>query len=96
MTRYAKRKDGNHNPIQKALEKITVVDDISWIGRGFGDLMAEHIVSRKIIFIEIKDPSQSKSDRKLTKAEVEFHLRWNNHVAVVETIEEAFAAVGVK
>ena len=95
MTRYAKRKDGNHNEIQNALSKVTVVDDISWIGRGFGDLMAENIVTRKIVFIEIKDPSQAKSDRKLTKSEVEFHLRWNNHVAVVETIEEAFKAIGV-
>ena len=95
MTRYAKRKDGNHNEIQRALSSVTVVDDISWIGRGFGDLMAEHIKTRKIVFIEIKDPSQKKSARKLTESEKEFHLRWNNHVKVVETVEQAYRAIGV-
>jgi hypothetical protein len=45
--------------------------------------------------LEIKDGAKSPSRRKLTPAEADFHAEWSEHVAIVETVEQALAAVGV-
>jgi hypothetical protein len=62
------------------------------LGKGFPDLTVGF--RGKTFLLEIKDPDQPISKRRLTKDETLFHEKWSGHVAVVETIEQAFAAVG--
>jgi hypothetical protein len=49
---------------------------------------------RNFVF-EIKDPTQKPSQRKLTEDEQKWHLNWRGQKAVIETIEEAYAIIGI-
>lgn len=95
MTRRAARVDGNHTAIKQNLERLGCeVEDTSGVGGGFPDL----IVGKRgrAVFLEIKDPSQPPSGRRLTPAQEKWHARWKAQgvpVFVVETFEEAVDAV---
>lgn len=91
MRRSAKV-DGNHRLIVKHLEQIGCsVQSLAASGKGVPDLL----VGRRAInvLLEVKDPAQVPSKRKLTEDQVEWHLKWKGQVAVVETPEEAEAAI---
>jgi len=88
------RKDENQNPIVAALNDLYVsVVDLSAVGCGLTDLLIGH---RGVNYlIEIKNPNQPKSKRKLTKDQVEFHATWRGQKAVVESVDEILQIIGV-
>jgi hypothetical protein len=48
------------------------------------------------VLMEIKDPDKKPSERRLTETEVEFHGTWRGQVCVVETVEDAYRAIGIE
>ena len=83
-----RRTDSNHAEIIKALRKIPKLSVFSTheVGKGFPDI----VIGYKGInyLIEIKDGKKSPSARKLTDAEIEFHLNWKGQKAVIKNIDE--------
>jgi hypothetical protein len=83
-----KRTDRNHSEIINALRKIPNLSVFSTheTGKGFPDI----VVGYKGInyLIEIKDGKKSPSARKLTDAEIEFHLNWKGQCAIIKNLEE--------
>lgn len=47
------------------------------------------------VLMEIKDSAQPPSKQRLTEDEVWWHLAWRGQVCVVNSIEQALAAIGV-
>lgn len=93
--RYAARADRNQPEIVAALRKAGVsVQPLHTIGRGIPDLLCSF--AGRTFLIEIKDPTKPKSDRQLTAAQRKWHAEWPGEIYVVETIEEALVAAGVK
>lgn len=94
--RRASRTDENQTAIVRTLRAAGVIVEVtSGLGDGFVDLVCWHPrVGVKLI--EIKDGSRKPSERRLTKAEEEFALRWRNTDAwrLVESEREALAAMG--
>ena len=81
--RRAARTDATQAAIVAALRKIGCeVQDLSRMGNGVPDLMAK--LRFRIMWLEVKSPGG-----KLTPHQVDWHLRWSPHVAVVTTPEEA-------
>jgi hypothetical protein len=94
VVRRAARTDRNQPEIVAALRAAGVTVCVtSHVGGGFPDLAASY--RKRLIFLEVKDGSKPPSARKLTPAEAEFHRDWADHVAVVESVDQALAAVGV-
>ena len=88
-----KRIDRNQPEIVKAIRKIpgATVRHTHVIGDGFVDI----IVGFKGVnyLLEIKDPSQPPSARKLTKDEQKFHNEWTGQKAVIETINDVLKLI---
>ena len=75
--------DARHGEIVAALRKIGCeVQDLSRVGGGVPDLICK--LRFRIMLLEVKSPGG-----KLTPHQVEWHLRWSPHVAVVQSPEEA-------
>ncbi len=92
--RRAAAVDRNQAEITAALRAVgCLVHITSGLGGGYPDLMAAYRGRLKLL--EVKDGDKSPSRRQLTPAEREFHDAWAEHVAVVETVAQAFAAMGV-
>jgi hypothetical protein len=90
----AKRTDRNQNQIVEALRAIgATVQHLHELGQGCPDLLVGHKGLNYVL--EVKDPSQVPSKRRLTPDEKEWHAEWRGQVATVETVEEAYAAIGV-
>ena len=83
-----KRTDSNHAEIIKALRKIPNLSVFSTheVGKGFPDI----VIGYKGInyLIEIKDGNKPPSARKLTDAEIEFHLNWNGQIDTIKNLDE--------
>lgn len=62
------------------------------VGQGCPDLLVGY--RGRNWLIEIKNPDQVKSKRRLTPDEKEFHDSWRGQVAIVETVDEALAVLG--
>lgn len=97
MSRYARRVDGNHAEIVRALEQIGVgVQDTSALGE-FVDLVTFH---RGIVrLLEVKDGSRPPSARKLTEAQVRLHEAARVHgckIHVVTCVDEALRLHGAR
>lgn len=90
--KYARRADGNQPEIVAALRAAgAVVQPLHTVGQGVPDLL---VAFRNRTFVmEIKDPSKPKSDRKLTPAQQKWHDMWIGEKHVVETVEQALAAL---
>lgn len=88
--------DGNHLSIKHALESLpgVLVFDLAVRGDGCPDLLCAF--RDRLRLLEIKDPAQPPSKRRLTPAEAEFHARWKPWVAVVETLDDALQALGLR
>ncbi len=95
MSRYAKQVDANQGAIVKALRKAHChVHDTHELGGGFPDLVVCRTVgnARPVWLLEVKNGTRP-CDRKLTPMEQAFAELFP--VAVVSTVEEALAAVGL-
>lgn len=94
--RRAARTDRNHAPIRDGLRRVPgfVVVDTSRLGDGFPDLLVGH--RKQWIPLEVKDPAQPPSRRRLTPAEAEFRRGCelgSLPCFVVETLDQAVAVV---
>lgn len=90
--RRAARTDGNHAEVRDGLRAMGwSVFDTSALGAGFPDLV---VGARGLnVLLELKDESQPPSRRRLTKAETKFFMSWRGQIDVVESLDEAIAAV---
>jgi len=85
------RRDGNEREIIEALKQVGCdVRYLNWPA----DLLVGN--AGRNYLLEVKDPEQPPSKRGLTTVEKEFHDNWRGQVAIVETIEEALEAVGLR
>lgn len=85
------RKDNNHDEIVDALrERGCSVMECHLLGGGFPDIVVG--VNGENYLLEIKNP---KSSHGITEAQERWHESWDGHVAVVESIEDAYAVVGL-
>jgi hypothetical protein len=95
--RRAASTDDNQTEIVKALRKIGCsVAVTSAVGDGFPDLVVGRIDingDRKNWLVEVKDGNKPPSKRKLTPAQVDFHLAWKGQIAVVKSTVEALDLV---
>lgn len=87
------RRDINQTPIEQALKQVgATLADLSQVGAGVTDLLVGY---RGVNFLlEIKNPNQSPSHRKLTEKQQEFHAFWRGQKTVVETVDDALKAIG--
>lgn len=96
MSRYARRVDGNQRSIVGGLRRLesagVSVSVTSRLGEGFPDIVVGYQGVNYIV--EIKDPAQRESDRKLTASEQSWHDSWTGQVAVCETLEEILELIG--
>lgn len=87
--------DANQNEIVDALRKSGCsVQILSSVGKGCPDILVGRGGSNYLL--EIKDGNKPKSAQKLTSDQVDWHSKWNGSVYVVNSIEWAFSAVGLK
>jgi Holliday junction resolvase len=88
--RHAKRTDSNHAAIRQALRDAGWdVEDLSHVGHGVPDLVAEK--DERLIWVEIKDGKKSPSARRLTDKEHWFHellVRCGITVRVVTSVDD--------
>ena len=85
-----RRIDSNQNAIVKRFRALgCVVAVTSSIGNGFPDLVVRHNWSTKVLLIEIKDGSKSKSRQKLTPDEEKFHMDWSGCVHIIRSEQDA-------
>jgi len=93
MRRRAKV-DANQPEIVAALRRVGAsVVDLSAVGGGCPDIQAGY---KGVNYnIEIKNGGAQKSDRVLTKAQIDFHRDWRGQICVVENVAEALAVIGV-
>jgi hypothetical protein len=61
------------------------------IGRGFPDLVVGYRGTN--YFLEVKDGRKPPSHRRLTRDEQRWHSTWRGQVVVVESVDEALAAI---
>ena len=92
MRRNAKV-DSNQPAIVEALRGVGAsVAHTHMIGRGFPDIV---VGFRGVNYLmEIKDGSLAPSRRKLTEDEQDWHNVWRGDVVIVESVEDAYRAIG--
>jgi len=89
----AARTDRNQTEIVNALRKLGCsVAVTSAMGKGFPDLVVGW--RGRNFLLEIKDGEAIPSKRKLTPDEQKFHDFWLGDIKVVESVEDAYKAVG--
>lgn len=90
--RRAAKVDANHSAIVGALRACGAsVQSLAAVGQGCPDLLVAH--RGRNLLIEVKDGSKVPSARKLTPDQTEWHSAWRAKVVVVETVEQAVAAL---
>lgn len=84
----AKRVDGNQAEIVRALRGIGAsVVCTHTLGQGMTDLVVDY--HGRTCLMEIKDPLQPPSKRRLTPAQAEFHAAWTGPIYIVDSPERA-------
>ncbi len=101
----ARKTDGNQTKVVQALRKAGLsVRVTSMLGDGFPDLVVagrkrasefNHYKRPMTILVELKDPSQPPSKRKLTPDEQKFHNEWRGEIYVCTTVEEILKIFGL-
>ena len=92
--RRASNVDGNHGEIVAALRAVgCFVQSLAAVGEGCPDLLV--IRAGRLWLLEVKDPRQKPSDRRLRQSQVEWHAKAGGVVHVVLTVDDAFRAIGV-
>lgn len=95
MARRAAKVDRNQPEIVEALRKCGAsVAITSMVGAGFPDIVVGY--QGKVFLLEIKDGDKPPSAQKLTPAQIEFRANWRGHYEVVNSIDAALIAVGIK
>jgi len=90
--RRAAHIDENQPDIVKALRQIGCsVQSLAAVGQGVPDLLWGLRGFNGLI--EVKNPEQPPNKRALKPDQVTFHRDWRGHIDVVETPEQAIAAV---
>ena len=92
--RRAAKVDDNQGEIVAALRAAGCsVTSLASVGRGCPDL----VVGRAGVtyLLEVKDGRKPPSKRRLTPDEKAWHGAWRGQVAVVESVQDAFKAVGM-
>jgi hypothetical protein len=90
--RQAARLDGNHSEIVRALlSSGCTVQSLAALGDGVPDLLVG--VAGRNLLLEVKDPAQPPSKRRLTPDQKEWHDLWRGTAHVVETVDQALAIV---
>lgn len=93
MRRTAARIDSNQPEIIQALRKVGAsVAPTHMVGQGFPDIVVGFRGINHLL--EIKDGEKSRSRRKLTEDEKDWHLTWQGEVRIVESVSEALKAIG--
>ena len=92
--RRAAKVDANQSEIVAAFRKAgATVQPLHAVGLGCPDLL---VGFRGVNYaIEVKDGAKPPSARKLTPDQVSWHDTWRGQVAVVKSIEEALALLGI-
>ena len=92
MARRAAKVDGNHAAIVSALRSAGYsVQSLAEVGDGCPDILVG--VERTNVLMEIKDPSQSATDRRLNGRQKRWHAEWQGTAHLVETVDQALAVV---
>ncbi len=87
------RIDTNQPEIVKALRAIGAsVTHTHMIGRGFPDIVVGFRGVNTLM--EIKDGNKPPSKRRLTPDEADWHESWQGYACVVESVDDAYAAIG--
>lgn len=87
-----KRTDYNQPKIVEALRAVgATVQTLHAVGRGCPDLAVGYQGVNYLL--EIKNPQQKPSDRRLTPDETEWHANWRGQKAIVETVDEALQVI---
>lgn len=90
----AKKVDSNQPTIVKQLKALHVsVQHLHMVGQGCPDLLLG--VRGECFLIELKDPAQPPSKRKLTDDEQKFFDTWLGQVNKCETLEEILVVIGL-
>jgi hypothetical protein len=90
--RRAARVDANHAVIVGALLRCgATVQSLAAVGQGCPDLMVGF--RGRTLLMEVKDGDKIPSKRRLTPDQQEWHAAWAGHVVVVESVEQAIAAL---
>lgn len=90
--RRANKIDGNQTAIVEALRWAGCsVQSLAAVGSGVPDLLVG--TRGDNILMEVKDPTQALSDRRLTPHQKKWHSLWLGKAHVVETAEQALAIV---
>ena len=85
--RRAARTDRNHAEIVAAFRLFGCsVQSLAAVGAGVPDLLVGW--RGKNLLIEVKDGQKTKSQRKLTPAQVKFHWKWYGLISVVECADD--------
>lgn len=88
-----KRTDQNQSEIVTALRQAgATVQPLHTVGRGCPDVLVGFRGANYLI--EVKNPAQKPSARKLTPDEAQWHAAWRGQKAIVETADEALRAIG--
>jgi len=82
------RNDGNQALVVRELRKLGIsVEILSEIGNGCPDLLLGY--SGKMLLVELKDPTQPPSKRRLTDDEEIWRAAWNGTLPLVaETVDD--------
>jgi hypothetical protein len=92
--RRAARTDANQGAIVDALRAVgATVTILSEVGQGVPDLLVGYRGLN--LLLEVKDGSKPPSKRLLTPEQERWHAEWLGHAAVVKSVNEALAAIGV-
>lgn len=90
--RRAAKVDANQALIVGALRACgAAVQSLAAVGKGCPDLLVGF--KGRNLLMEVKDGRKPPSDRKLTPDQVEWHAAWAGQIVVVESVEQALAAL---
>lgn len=89
------RVDDNQKQIVDSLRRCGLsVHVLSGVGKGFPDIIVGN--NKKNFLFEIKDGEKTKSQKKLTADELEWHAKWRGQVDVIECFDDAIKIIDKK
>ncbi len=93
--RRAAKVDRNHAEIVAAFRMFgCTVQSLAAVGAGVPDLLVGWRM--KNFLVEVKDGTKTKSQRKLTPAQIAFHSTWLGQIFIVECAEDVRKIMDVK
>ena len=93
--RLAAKTDLNQQPLVKSLRQVPgiTVHSTAALGKGFPDLCVGY-KGRNYLF-EVKNPDMPPSKQRLSDDEENWHSQWTGHVAIITTVDQALAHMGI-